>query len=258
VTFAVPGEAYDRFIGRYSYRLCDALARAAGLAPEATVLDVGAGTGLGTRRLVELVGPERVTAVDPSEPFVEALRARLPGIEVRLAPAEELPFEDGAFDAAFAQLVVNFMADPEAGVGEMRRVTRPGGAVAACVWDSRGEMTLLRTFWEAAAAVDPGGSGPADERTTMRFMGEGELAELWRQAGLAEVEEGQLVVSADYESFDDLWEPFTKGVGPAGAYATSLDPERQEALRAELARRVGDPEGEFRLSARAWYAVGTA
>ncbi|HEY7562736.1 MAG TPA: class I SAM-dependent methyltransferase, partial [Gaiellaceae bacterium] len=112
MTFAVPGEAYDRFIGRYSYRLCDALARAAGLAADAEVLDVGAGTGTGTRRLVELVGPERVTAVEPSEPFVEALRARLPGVDVRLAAAEELPFEDGTFDAAFAQLVVFFMADP--------------------------------------------------------------------------------------------------------------------------------------------------
>ena len=258
MTFAVPGDAYDRFVGRYSYRLCDALARAVGLTSEATVLDVGAGTGMGTRRLVELVGPERVTAVDPSEPFVEALRARLPGVDVRLAPAEELPFEDGAFDNAFAQLVVNFMADPGAGVGEMRRVTRPGGAVAACVWDSRGEMTLLRTFWDAAAAVDPEGSEPADERTAMRFMGEGELATFWRQAGLGEVEEGQLVVSAEYESFDDLWEPFTKGVGPAGGYASSLDAEQQEVLKAEYGRRLGSPGGPFRLSARAWYAVGIA
>jgi SAM-dependent methyltransferase len=222
------------------------------------VLDVGAGTGTGTRRLVELVGPERVTAVEPSEPFVEALRARLPGIDVRLAAAEELPFEDGTFDAAFAQLVVIFMADPEAGVAEMRRVTRPGGVVAACVWDSRGEMTLLRTFWDAAAAVDAEGSEPADERTAMRFLAEGELAELWRQTGLGDVEEGQLVVSAEYESFDDLWEPYTKGVGPAGGYASSLDPERQEALKDEYRRRLGDPEGPFRLSARAWYAVGTA
>jgi SAM-dependent methyltransferase len=258
VTFAVPGDAYDRFIGRYSYRLCDALARAAGLGSDASVLDVGAGTGTGTRRLAELVGPERVTAVEPSEPFVEAFRARLPGVDVRLAAAEELPFEDGTFDAALAQLVVFFMADPEAGVAEMRRVTRPGGVVAASVWDSRGEMKLLRSFWDAAAAVDPEGSEPADERTAMRFLAEGELAELWRQAELGDVEEGQLVVSADYESFDELWEPFTKGVGPAGAYASSLDPARQEALRVELARRLGDPDGPFSLSARAWYAVGTA
>jgi SAM-dependent methyltransferase len=258
VTFVVPGEAYDRFIGRYSYRLCDALARAAGLAADAEVLDVGAGTGTGTRRLVELVGPERVTAVEPSEPFVETLRARLPGVDVRLAAAEELPFEEGTFDAAFAQLVVFFMADPEAGVAEMRRVTRPGGLVAGCVWDSRGEMTLLRSFWDAAAAVDPEGGKAADERTTMRFLAEGELAELWRQVQLGDVEEGQLVVSADYESFDDLWEPLTRGVGPAGGYASSLDLERREALRVELARRLGDPDGPFRLSARAWYAVGTA
>jgi hypothetical protein len=119
-------------------------------------------------------------------------------------------------------------------------------------------MTLLRTFWDAAAAVDPEGGEAADERTAMRFLAEGEIAELWRQVELADVEEGELVVSADYESFDDLWDPFTRGVGPAGGYASSLDPERREALRVELARRLGDPDGPFRLSARAWYAVGTA
>jgi SAM-dependent methyltransferase len=258
VSFVVSADAYDRFVGRYSYGLCDALAQAAGLTAESFVLDVGAGTGAGTRRLVELVGPEHVAAVDPSEPFVEALRARFPGLDVRTASAEALPFEGDTFDAALAQLVVNFMADPAAGVEEMRRVTRSGGVVAACVWDYPGEMTLLRAFWDAAAELDADGVDAVDERTRMRFARQGELADFWRQVGLREVEEGEIVVAAEYEGFDDLWDPFTKGVGPAGRYATSLDDERRDALNAEYRRRLSVPDGGFQLSARGWYAVGRA
>jgi SAM-dependent methyltransferase len=258
VSFEVPAEVYDRFVGRYSYGLCEALAEAAAITEEAAVLDVGAGTGTGTRRLVELVGAERVAAVDPTEGWVEEVRARFPGVDARVASGEALPFEDDAFDAALAHLVLNFMADPEAGVAEMRRVTRPGGVVGACVWDYPGEMTLLRVFWEAAEALDSDRAQAADERTQMRFGADGELGELWRQAGLAEVEEGGIVVSAEYEGFDDLWEPFTLGVGPAGRYAASLATDEQEALKAEYRRRLAVSNGLFQLSARAWFAVGRA
>jgi SAM-dependent methyltransferase len=258
LTFEVQPEVYDRFVGRYSYALVDALAAAAGIEAGASVLDVGAGSGVGTRRLVELVGSVRVSAVEPSEPFVEALRERLPGVDVRRGSAESLPFEDDAFDAVLANLVVNFMQDPLAGVSEMRRVARPGGAVAVCVWDYAGEMTLLRSFWDAAVALDPDPAAAADERSRMRFARPGELGALCRDAGLGDVEEGELVVSADYESFDDLWEPFTLGVGPAGEHAASLDPERQVALRDDYRRRLDVPDGPFRLDARAWFAVASA
>jgi len=258
VTFAVTAEVYDRFVGRYSYELTGALASAAEIGPGWSVLDVGAGTGAGTRRLVELVGPGALAAVDPSEPFVEALRARFPGVDVRLASAESLPFGDGVFDAAVAQLVVNFMANPDAGVAEMGRVTRPGGVVAACVWDYPGQMRMLRTFWDAAAALDPDGAGAVDEGTRMPFGRRGELGELWRRAGLGEVEDGELVVAAAYEGFEDLWEPFTQGVGPAGAYAAALDDAQREALRREYRRRLSVPDGPFELEARAWFAVGRA
>jgi SAM-dependent methyltransferase len=258
MTFAVAADAYDGFVGRYSYGLCDALAGAAGIAAGSSVLDVGAGTGMGTRRLIELAGAERVAAVDPSEPFAAALRERFPEIDVRLAAAESLPFEDGTFDVAVSVLVVNFMSDSEAGVAEMCRVTRPGGIVAACVWDYAGEMTLLRAFWDVAAELDPDGVRDVDERTRMPFAGRGELGELWRAVGLADVEDGELVVTTDYESFDDLWEPFTRGVGPAGAYATSLEDRRRVALQTEYCRRLDVPDGPFQLSARAWYATGRA
>ena len=257
MTFAVPAEAYDRLVGRYSFDLCDALARAAGIGPDTRVLDVGAGTGVGTRRLVELVGAKRVAAVDPSPPFVDALRDRLPGADVRQASAESLPFDDGVFDAVLAQLVFNFMSDPAAGVAEMRRVTRPGGVVAACVWDYAEEMTLLRVFWDAAMALDPEGAAGANEATQMSFAREGELEELWRRSGLRDVSQGAIVVSVAYESFDEVWEPFTAGVAPSGAYTASLDDEGRSALREEYRRRLGAPEGSLELSARAWYAVGT-
>jgi ubiquinone/menaquinone biosynthesis C-methylase UbiE len=258
VTFAVQADAYDRHVGRYGAELGEALAEAAGVQAGQRVLDVGSGPGALTRVLVERAGADNVAAVDPSEPFVTALRARLPGVDVRLASAEELPFAADEFDAVLAQLVVNFMADPEAGVREMRRVARPGGAVAACVWDYPGEMVLLRAFWDAAAAVAPELVAGRDERTAMPFDEQGELAELWRACGLEEVETGELVVSAAYESFDDLWEPYSTGVGPAGAYVVSLDDGQRELLRAEYERRIGSPRGPFRLSARAWYAVGRA
>jgi SAM-dependent methyltransferase len=256
VTFAVSADAYDRFVGRYSYALCDALAERAGLARGVSVLDVGAGSGVGTRRLVEIAGPGRVAAVDPSETFVAALRERFPEADVRQGVAESLPFEDDSFDAVLAMLVVNFMTDPAAGVAEMRRVTRLGGTVAACVWDYGGEMQLLGRFWDAVEELDPEGFGDADERSRMPYRREGELAGLLRDAGLEDLEDGAIVVSAEYESFEDLWEPYTAGVGPAGAYAVSLPHDRQEALKALYRERLEAPEGPFSLTARAWYATG--
>jgi SAM-dependent methyltransferase len=257
VTFAVAAEAYDLHVGRYGARLGEELVRVAGIDAGQRALDVGAGAGALTRVLVDRLGAENVTALEPSETFVAALEARLPGVDVRRGAAEELPFADDEFDAAFAQLVVNFLADPERGVAEIRRVVRPGGVVAACVWDYPGEMTLLRAFWEAAASLDPEGAAAVDERVVMGFDESGELALLLRRAGLHEVSDGALVVSADYAGFDDLWAPFLRGVGPSGAYATALAAAEQEAFRDEYRRRLGDPEGPFRLSARAWYAVGT-
>jgi SAM-dependent methyltransferase len=253
VTFAVEAETYDRHVGRYSSALGRELVRVAGVQPPMRALDVGAGTGKLTGVLAELLGEENVAAVDPSDQFASALRTRFPHAEIQHAAAEALPFADSSFDASFAQLVVNFMRDPELGVAEMIRVVRAGGIVAAAVWDYPVGMTLLTTFWDAVAAL---GGSEADERTAMRFDEEGELAGFWRQAGLGDVEEGAIVVSATYESFDDLWEPFGTGVGPAGAHAASLPPPAQEELRAEFHRRLGSPAGPFELDARAWYAVG--
>ena len=157
--FDVAADAYDRFMGRYSVLLSPQLADLAGVAAGQQVLDVGCGPGALTAELVDRVGADSVVAIDPSEPFVEAARARHPGVDVRLGSAEQLPFPDDTFDAALAQLVVQFMSDPAAGVGEMARVTRPGGAVVACVWDHGGGQGPLSPLWDAARALDPGSRG---------------------------------------------------------------------------------------------------
>ncbi|HEY1369730.1 MAG TPA: methyltransferase domain-containing protein [Gaiellaceae bacterium] len=255
-SFIASAEAYDRFVGRYSPALAAALIEFAGVEPGMRAVDVGCGPGGLTKTLAERLGPDNVSAADPSPPFVEACRARVPGAEVVAAAAEELPFADDAFDAALSQLVVNFMRDARAGVAEMRRVVRPGGTVASCVWDYGGEMTLLRAFWDAAGEVAPDRGAAADEGAIMRWVREGELAELWHETGLRDVRSGPLVVRAGYTDFEDLWSPLLTGVGPAGAFCASLDPERQRALHDALHRRLGAPEGAFELTARAWAAAG--
>jgi SAM-dependent methyltransferase len=257
-TFRAATDMYGRFVGRYAPALSAALIEAVGVEPDSRVLDVGCGPGGLATALAEIVGQENVAAVDPSQPFVSVCRARLPTADVRVAAAEELPFPDGFFDGGFAQLVVNFMTDAERGVGEMKRVVKPGGTVAACTWDYRDGMTMLRAYWAAAHEVAPDESAQFDEGTNMRYATLEELTGLWRQVGLNDVQGGELSVTVDYEDFDDVWAPFPTGIGPAGAFCASLEPERQQALRTALSRLLGDPEGPFELSARAWYAVGHA
>ena len=194
--------------------------------------------------------------MDPVEPFVHACSERVPGADVRLASAEGLPFEDGAFDATLSQLVLNFLPHPAAGLREMMRVTRTGGVIAATVWDYAGEMTMLRAFWDAAKTIDPDTAGTLDEGERMPHCRPDQLKQLWEDCGLADVEADGIIVTADYEDFEDLWAPFTTGVGPAGAYASSLSKADQEALRKAYRKRLGSPEGAFELTARAWIVWG--
>ena len=253
-TFRTPAESYDRHIGRYGGELARALIAAAGVRHGERALDVGCGPGALTTELAALLGPDHVAAADPSAPFAEACRRRLPGVRVEIAPAEALPFDDASFDHAFAQLVVNFMSDPHRGVSEMRRSTRPGGTVAAAVWDYAGEMTLLRRFWDAAAALEPAAADRDEGR--MPFCTPDALGGLWRAAGLAEVDVAPAIVSAAYDGFEDLWQPLELGVAPSGAYVASLTPEQRAVFKEELRRRLGVGNDPFRLTARAWIATG--
>ena len=241
---------YDRFMGRYSIGLAPGLADLADVGAGQRALDVGCGTGALTGELVGRLGAEAVTAVDPSEPFVAAVRERYPGVYTHRASAERLPFPDGVFDVALAQLVVHFMGDPVAGLGEMRRVTRRDGVVAACVWDHAGGQGPLSPFWEAVRQLDPEVAGESQ----LAGAREGHLGELFRAAGLHEIEETSLAVAVEHPTFEEWWEPFTLGVGPAGSYTRSLDAEAQEELREVARGRL--PTAPFVMTARAWAVRG--
>jgi len=249
VSFNVSADAYLRFMGRYSEPLAAQFADLAGVGGGQRVLDVGCGPGALTAELVRRTSPETVSAVEPSGSFAAAARERLPGVDIRQAAAERLPFGDATFDAALAQLVVHFMANPVAGLREMGRVTRPDGMVAACVWDHAGGRGPLSAFWRAVRELDPG----ADDESNLAGVREGHLAELFAQAGLGAAEVTTLTVQVRQDGFESWWETFTLGVGPAGAYLTSLPADRQDELREHCQKQL--PEGPFEVSATAWAAT---
>jgi SAM-dependent methyltransferase len=252
VSFDVAADAYGRFMGRFSEPLAEEFLATAGVHQGQRVVDVGCGPGALTARLVGLLGADALAAVDPSPSFVAAMRARFPDVDVRAATAESLPFADHVFDRALAQLVVHFMADPVDGLAEMRRVTRPGGLVAACVWDHAGGGGPLSLFWAAVHDLDPGAHDESDLAGTR----EGHLVELAERAGLVDVRPSTLRVTVGFDSVDAWWEPFTLGVGPAGAYVAGLDDARRGALRARCAELL--PTAPFELAAVAWSVAGRA
>ena len=248
MSFDVAADAYDRFMGRFAAPLAPEFADFADIRQGQRALDVGCGPGALTGELVNRLGAEAVAAVDPSEPFVAAARARHPGVDVRSASAEQLPFDDDSFDVVLAQLVVHFMADPVAGIAEMARVARPGGGVAACVWDFERGGAPIAAFWRAARDLDP---GVADE-SGLPGARQGHLTELFGAAGLRDVEESTVSASVEHATFDEWWNPFTLGVGPAGGYLRGLDDERRAALEARCRELLpGEP---LRITATAWAA----
>ena len=253
MSFDVPATAYDRFMGRFSAPLAVLFADHIGARAGQTALDVGCGPGALTDVLVGRLGSTAVSAIDPSESFVAAVRERLPDVDVRCGPAEALPFPGSSFDVTAAQLVVHFMTDPVAGISEMARVTRTEGIVAACVWDQgTGGGGPIAPFWQAALDVDPERTDESGRTGTQ----EGQLVALFEEAGLHHVEPGKLTVSVEIPSFTAWWEPFTLGVGPAGRYVESLADQRRAALRNRCAELL--PDGAFVIDASAWTAVGRA
>ena len=246
--FEVGAEAYGRFMGRYSEPLAHHFAALVHAEPGRRALDVGCGPGALTAVLADRVGQRCVAAVDPSESFLSAVRARLPEVDARQASAEHLPFDNETFDLTLAQLVVHFMTDPEAGIREMARVTRAGGMVAACVWDHAGGRGPLSTFWRAAHDLDPS----VHDESELPGAREGHLVELFRRAGLNDVTQHVLTVRASFSDVETWWQPFTLGVGPAGAYVASLDGDQRAALRSRCAELL--PNGSFDIDARAWAA----
>jgi SAM-dependent methyltransferase len=250
VSFDVTAAAYGRFMGRWSEPLAEQFADWAGVTAGQRALDVGCGPGALTTQLVHRLGADAVAAVDPSEPFVEAMRGRFPGVDLHRAVAEDLPFADDAFDVTLAQLVVHFMADPVAGLREMARVTRPDGLVAASVWDLAGSGGPLAVLWQAARDLDP----EARDEAGLAGASQERLVSLLEQAGLPHVEPGALTVRLTFRDIDEWWEPFTLGVGPAGVYVAGLD----DAARARLRDRCAEllPEPPFEIAATAWCVRG--
>jgi SAM-dependent methyltransferase len=250
VSFDVCADAYDRFMGRFSRPLAARFVALVGADAGQRALDVGCGPGALTQELVARLGSTAVSAIDPSELFVAAVRARLPEVDVRHGVAEALPFADDSFDIAMAQLVVHFMRDPQAGLSEMGRVTRPDGVVAACVWDHAGGGGPLALFWRAVRDLDPEAPDESDLAGTRK----GQLVALFERAGLRSVEPTAITVRVNFATFHDWWEPFTFGVGPAGTYVRALDPARRDALQAHCAELL--PQAPFDLDASAWTALG--
>ncbi|GAB2765961.1 SAM-dependent methlyltransferase [Terrabacter sp. 28] len=246
MTFEVAAGSYNRFMGRYSHLLAEQFADWAGVSAPSRALDVGCGPGALTRVLVERLGVDGVSAIDPSQHFLAALRQAFPTLDVQTGTAERLPYPDDLFDQTLAQLVVHFLTDPVGGLHEMGRVTRPGGTVAACVWDLGGGSGPLTTFWQAARDLDP----DVVDESRLPGVNEGELARLCDEAGLTKIEQTTLTVSVEHASFEDWWEPYTLGVGPAGAHVQALDDAGRAALRDRC--RALLPAAPFTVTASAW------
>lgn len=254
-------EAYERFMGRWSRLVAPLLVDFAALPDTGRILDVGSGTGALAAEIALRKPAARVTGIDPSKEYVAFASARNPfpqRADFETGDAQALPFPDRIFAASASLLVFNFIPDAAKALGEVRRVARPGAPVAAAVWDYGGRMSMLRVFWDAAVEIDPAAE-KRDEKH-MPLCRAGELAALWKQVGLTEVDERPLEISMSFRSFADFWEPFLLGQGPAGAYVRTLNGQRQDALRAAVERRLprSAASGPFSLTARVWAVRGLA
>lgn len=240
-------DGYERFMGRWSRRLAPLFVTFAGVTEGDRVLDVGSGTGA-LSAAAAAVDSVQVTGIEPSAAFVAYAREHVDG-RFEVGDALALPFSDRAFDRTLSMLVLNFVPDPAAALQQMMRVTRRGGVVAAAVWDYGDGMQMLRTFWNAAVALEPD-AAPRDERR-MPLCTRGSLAQLWRTHGLHDVDEQPLTVDMAFTSFDDYWQPFLSGQGPAGLYTSSLTESARNALESKLRADVG-----LTMRARAWAVRG--
>jgi len=249
--FGGSSDAYDRFMGRYSTQLAVRFADFAGIAAQQRALDVGAGTGALTAELVARLGADKVAAAEPSSDYAATLRERFPGVDVQVAPAEGLPWDDDSFDATVAQLVVAFLNDVQGAARELSRVTRPGGVVATCMWEVDG-VEMMNALNEIRRRLDPGGWNPSTE-----FRDEASLRSLFEAAGLRDVETTRIEVSVGYETVDELWEPAIHVGGPGGPVVNSFSPEQLAAGRAIFEEELGNPSGLYELRGRAAAVRGT-
>jgi len=253
------GDAYEPYIGRWSRLVAREFLAWLAAPPGGRWLDVGCGTGALTGAILDDAAPARVEGVDPSAAFVGYARERVrdPRAAFVVADAQSLPQADGSIDVAVSGLALNFVPRPESAAAEMARVVRAGGTVAAYVWDYADRMQLIRVFWDAAVALDPA-AAELDEARRFPICHPAALEELFRGAGLRNVESRAIDVPTRFRDFDDYWRPFLGGQGPAPGYAMGLAEERRAALREHLrAALPAAADGSIELVARAWAVRGT-
>lgn len=252
---------YDRLMGRWSRRLAPPFIQFAGLRDEERVLDVGCGTGSLTFELPRAASLAEIAAVDLSPIFVEEVQRRKTDDRIRVQQADacDLPFDGGYFDRALSLLVLHFVPEPAAAVSEMRRVVRPGGVVAAAVWDHLGGMSGMRMMWDTVAATSEKGREARSRYLFQPMTGPGELQRCFEAEGLRDVEATTLTIRMDYDSFDDYWGPMAAGEGPIGRYVASLPAaEQAETGRAvRAAYEGGRPDGPRSFASMAWACRGT-
>lgn len=254
------GDLYEPYVGRWSRLVARAFLEWLDMPEGSDWLDVGCGTGALTQTIIDRMSPRSLKSVDRSPEYVEYAKAHVTGSPRRfeVADAQSLPFESSSFDAAVTGLVLNFVPEPSRAVAEMARVVRPGGIVAAYVWDYAGKMEMMRYFWDAAVALDPA-AGDLDEGRRFPICRPDPLAELFANAGLDGVEVRPIDVSTDFRDFDDYWLPFLGGQGPAPGYAVSLDEESRDVLRDRIRSRLPiEEDGSIRLIGRTWAVRGHA
>jgi SAM-dependent methyltransferase len=248
------GDAYEPYVGRWSRLVAREFVKWLALPPGSRWLDVGCGTGALTQTVLEHAAPREVVGTDPSAAYIALAGARMddPRAHFEIGDAQALQAAAATFDAIVSGLVLNFVPRPELAVAEMARATRPGGTVAAYVWDYAEGMQLMRYFWDAAGALDPKAK-ELDEGRRFRLCKPEPLSRLFLTAGLEDVEVHAIEVPTYFRDFDDYWSPFLGGQGPAPSYAMSLSEERRAELR-ELIRASlpSDAEGGIPLNARAW------
>jgi SAM-dependent methyltransferase len=254
------GAAYEVFLGRWTRRLADSMVDFAAFPAAGDLLDIGCGTGSLAFALVSRWPGRRVVGIDPAEPYIDFARARrfgtMPVFDIGDACA--LPYEDGAFAGAAAQLALNFVRNADVAIGEARRVVRPGGVIAASVWDFRGGLVYQRLFWDTAAGLDPAAGAQRDRLFSGALALPDGLIDLFGRAGLAGIERQSLTIRMDYASFDDYWSPLLGGQGPVGTYVAALCQELRQRIETSVraAYLSGAPDGPRSMTATAWAVRG--
>ena len=258
---ASDGAAYEIFLGRWTQLLAPHFLDFAAFAPEGALLDVGTGTGSLAYAMAARWPSRRILGVDVAEPYIAYARSKATGAapEFKIADASALPHSDGAFAGAAAQLVLNFVPNAAAAAKELRRVTRRGGTVAAAVWDFRGGLVYQRMFWDTAAGIDPHAGDARDRLFSGALALPDGLPNLFRNAGLTDVQRGSLTIRMTYANFEDYWQPLLGGQGPVGTYIIALDDSRRRRIEDAVRRAFysGSPDGERSLTATAWAVRGT-